>query len=191
MTCGSEKLCHLLRAMVSIEIACNLDFYIDHPYLTKKQLESETKFCKGYLLRLSMHFNSTDDMINTEASLKAALYVEILNNVKDRTWSSLMSMLGLASVLKAPISSIWPMTKDFKESFFNGTILLRVQEFLELEEIKILWFRCANVDRLAGKFVPNHFVPVVQEMKPSSHAFASEEATCSKKIKVDPSKLVA
>jgi len=170
--------------MVSIEIACNLDFYIDHPYLTKKQLESETKFCKGYLLRLSMHFNSTDDMINTEASLKAALYVEILNNVKDRTWSSLMSMLGLASVLKAPISSIWPMNKDFKESFFNGTILLRVQEFLELEEIKILWSRCANVDRLAGKFVPNHFVPVVQEMKPSSMLLLLKKPLVARKLKL-------
>ncbi|XP_066919735.1 uncharacterized protein [Clytia hemisphaerica] len=112
---GTEKLARDLRVAVSIELFLQREFYRCHPSLTKKIDEDLTlKIDKlnNTIVKKECH-DKEGDIIVKEAIL----------NLKNHTWSSLMSMFALVSVVKRDIVSVYPGDlSTFKPKLYNGTI---------------------------------------------------------------------
>lgn len=154
---GSEELNNILRSAVSLELAINEDFYTNHPYLVEKYDENSDK-SREFIFGITI----THESANSKHPIKAeADYI-----AKNRKWGSLISMLGLSSVVNRKIISVYPETSDIYSRVLNGTILPRIgSPTLETEDdIFIFWSRTSNnVSLEEGKYKANHFVPLIKK----------------------------
>ena len=94
------------------------------------------------------------------------IHKEAIHNLKDHSWSSLMAMLALASIIERNIVSVYPGDRSaFKPKIYNGEIYPLSGKSPE-KTLYILWSQINNLDVTIGKYVPNHFVPLINETAP-------------------------
>ena len=144
----------------------------------------------------SLHLRNAFAMCLSDAALTSfeqsdeivAVREEAKQNAKNYTFSSLMCMFALSSVIKCCVQSYYPVTNDTvtKQNWdslakmFNCTIFPRITNYVvdgAIESIHI--FRCAAMppSYLVDRKIPstkNHFVALCQPVKalqPGEHYF--------------------
>ena len=100
---GNNSFKEELRVMTSLELHLNADYYCKHPIFvlmaTSKyflSMESVLKVCVS-----EASFISNASSINL-------VKLEALKNCHEKTWSSFLCILTLASVIENPIQSLYP-----------------------------------------------------------------------------------
>ena len=110
---GNEHLAPLLRALVSIELFTQKEYYASHPYLQEKERVTPGRSLFEFFLK----------SVSTEkASHEVAITREAISNCHPREWCSMVCLFALSSVLKCPIKSIYPNTSTIYSTLFNGII---------------------------------------------------------------------
>ena len=181
----SEKLCHILRSLSVIELALNLSYYSHHLYYENFKalnLNENNLFVKTLSNRSASELNREN---RDYCLLQQAKYVSI-----NFTWSPMVMLLVLSSVINRKIRSIYPLVKNSFEVVYNTTISPRVESFSDI--LDVLWCRTNIYDsNYVHTFQPNHFVPVlvnqsyqtptkIMKLQWSESAAKSEKQTNSK-----------
>jgi len=169
---GDNRFVDELRAMVCIELFLNATFYINHPILESNKPSS-------FSLLLS---NKTFD-IKCE-SRERLVQFEAIHNCSSKTFSSLLSVLGLSTVIGRQIQMLYPDSGAVKfKSLFNSLISPK-SSLNDSEILNILFFREGIQP---GKlYQANHFVPIV--VKNFIETYATDEfPTLSFEEKGEPS----
>lgn len=159
---GNESVAALLRLLVAGELHFNRSFYADHEVFTETttsnpELYPDVLFAVALTKRGDRKFSETG---NREEAVKE----EALVACEVGQWSSLIHIMGMASVLSRPIVSTYPSVEFRYRCLINRLINPRTSEISLLpkeEAIHILWSRDGNLDNRPGSwYVPNHFVPL-------------------------------
>ena len=169
LLCGHEDLWNLLRDLTSIELFKNQEFYAFHPYIKDKShlfASENTAFSAA----------ASDGALadgyerNNPSSRAVVIRREAIRNAVPDTFSSLLCMFALSSVVGMDITTVYPeeIGKETKYSkFLNGTILPRVESTLFSKACSnvpiILMWTTSGITVLPGldsSFHPNHFVPL-------------------------------
>ena len=169
LLCGQEDLWNLLRDLTSIELFKNLEFYAFHPYIMDKShlfASENTAFSAA----------ASDGALadgyerNNPSSRAVVVRREAIRNAVPGTFSSLLCMFALSSVVGMDITTVYPeeIGKETKHSkFLNGTISPRVASTLFSNACSnvplILMWTTSGITVLPGfdsSFHPNHFVPL-------------------------------
>ena len=150
LICGNELLACLLRALVSIELVIHRSYYSNHPYIEEKQSVLPDK----NVFEACMKSLSTKDTTKEEAVVK-----EAITNCNALTWSSMMCLLALSSVIQSRIKSIYPNTSNYYAVMFNGFVYPRVTA--SEPDKHIMWTKSTSLETVGGSFKSNHFVPIV------------------------------
>jgi hypothetical protein len=181
LICGSELLSPLLRAAVSLELFMNAQYYVKHPFLQDKLLVEDIHLSENTQFLMSISENATKDSGTGDKGRKLSVIKEAILNSIDRTWTSLICMLGLSSVVGVSIKSLYPRSQGY-EKIIGGIIKPRCQNFnISTNDLSIMWTNSGIINTPECKFAPNHFVPIV--LGPL------ELESPSKKAKLDDSKL--
>ena len=117
---GREKLSEKLRAVVSLELCLNSEYYAKHPYIAQKSKEHPMKHPNYFFdIALSVDPNTKESKFE---QWKRTVVKEGINNSINNKWASLMCMFALSSVIKRGIRTVYPKTGGVLESVFNGEI---------------------------------------------------------------------
>ena len=105
-------------------------------------------------------FALTDQQIHTQLNdiqILTVFKTEVQNTLKDRTWSGMWQIIGIATALQMSINSIYPNYNPRVRNLFNTTIqpLIGSSQYT----ISVLWSGKVN----NGIFQPNHFVPLIDK----------------------------
>ena len=129
------------------------------------------------LLKISVSSTSFDTGCSGEDLVKA----EALHCCSDKTWSSYLCMLGLSTVVNAPIQTFYP---DFGfekyKLFFNQTAHPRF--FASCSDTFYILFCCSGTVINNDDFQPNHFVPLIPFRKPVKRKLSSIDEIREKRI---------
>lgn len=172
MLFGDESVSTLLRLLVAGELYFNSSFYAAHEAFTETsrsnpELYPDVLFTVALTKRGDRKFTETGD--RDEAVKEEALLVCEVGK-----WSSLVHIMGMASVLSRPIISVYPSVEIQYRCLVNRVINPRPSAISTLpkeEAIHILCSRDGNLDNRPNSwYTPNHFVPlcVVTAESPAS-----------------------
>lgn len=93
-----------------------------------------------------------------------AIICESVKTCEDNSWSSMVHLLGLCSVLDVCIESVYPNANEGLRPLFNRTIypLDRTTNDEKQPEFGIIWSRDGNLNTQPGfSYEPNHFALLV------------------------------
>ena len=156
---GDNSLIEELRAMTSIELYLNANFYCNHPSLLLKFDEYRDQISSSFnnILPLCASFKSLDSGLNGDQLVKE----EATSNCENKKWSSFISILALATVTNRKIHSYYPDCGEQKfKLLFNCFVEPRPPLKSEGDDLHIL-FCFEGVVRSGETFRPNHFVPLI------------------------------
>ena len=155
---GDESLAATLREATSQKLSESTDIFSSHPALISAA--NITRRTDDYLFPHTLA-RCTQAILDDTKDRNAAIEAEATRLGKDGEWASLMGMMGVAEVIKRPICSIYPNVRHNKLRDLFHQSIIPTDKVME-EPIYILWSREGGLDSDANtKFVPNHFVPVV------------------------------
>ena len=157
---GNDSANGLLRLMTSIEFYGNAHKYsVDH-----KSIAETAKSIRRNPHLLFPDILSNDggqDNWYKNGVAESAIRAEAIRTSVNYTYSCLGSVMALASVIKRPIHSLYPNVKYSLRDLFNRVIEPVSQETYT-EAFHVLWTRIGKLDDRRGAiFVPDHFVPVI------------------------------
>ena len=155
---GDNSVTADLRVLTSIELYIKVDYYCEHPYFLSAYGKHKEKVCHSLknILPLSVSHRAFDSSLSGRELVK----VEAILNCHDKTWSSFLCILGLASVTNRNILSYYP---DFGEQKFRLLFNCKVEPcppLRSLLDLHILF--CFRGEVKSGEiFKPDHFVPLL------------------------------
>ena len=172
MLSGKEELWSFLRELTSIELCLNAEYYSKHPYIDENAIifnTQNTAFTATISNQaLGSGYNRKDDGTKVDVVQR-----EAIRNAVPCTYTSLMCIFALSSVIGREIYSIYPeeQGKETKYSQLNnGVMKPRITHsklstnFNKETKLCIMWTRsgCNNfIPGISGDFEPNHFVPII------------------------------
>ena len=161
---GDNSLVSDLQVLTSIELYLKADFYSQHPYFSSAHAKHREKVSQSFknLLPMSVSNRALDFGFSGDQLVKK----EAILNCCDKTWSSFLCILGLASVTNRNIYCYYP---DCGEQRFRLLFNCKVEPCPPLRAISDLHVLfCFHGIVESGKvFQPNHFVPLVFDNKPA------------------------
>ena len=177
---GNNSLANTLRALTSIELYLNADFYHQHPDIVAVSKKTD----------LFPFFNSVYNLCfsdavfhNTEYFNSELVKAEAINSCVDKIWSSFMCVLALPSVIRKPLTIYYPNFGEMKLNvLFNRTIKPRINNDLE-SDLKILFCSLNSPSKQSAisYFKANHFVPLmVKKSLPLKRKFKNKSNFNSK-----------
>ena len=95
-----------------------------------------------------------------------AIICESMKTCEDKSWSSMLHLLGLSSVLNCCIESVYPIANEgFRPLFHQSIYPLETTSNIDREaKFGILWSRDGNLDNQPGfSFEPNHFALLIPD----------------------------
>ena len=166
---GDENRSHLLRLLVAGELYFNRSFYADHDAFNDA-VASGTDFFPAVLFTVALTTQGDkkfSDTGNREETIKEEAFVAC----EVRSWSSLVHIMAMSSVLCRLIVSMYPSVQFKYRCLVNRVINPRTSDTSATpkEPLNILWCRDGNLDNAdGGWYILNHFVPVVLADEPDS-----------------------
>lgn len=162
MLIGNEKLCHLLRALVSLELVLNHKFYhANHPFIEEKANYTEESM--STILEHAMSNYASENH-----SDKKKILVQAHLNLDNKAWSPFICILALSSVVSRKIQVVYPKTENIYEQIFNGTISPRIESAPAKSSLIIMFSMISSLEQFDGKFIANHFVPIFESAESSN-----------------------
>ena len=159
---GNLSLSTELRVLTAAEIFLNAEFYADHPHL-KTAIENPLSFTTD------LDTLYTTILSNPEASDSTRIQdiiCDAQSACNDKTWSFLLHVMGLRSVMGQPLISLYPNVNPGIRPFYHAK--LEPGEFRETPikhyPIVIMWL-CDNDIRCSSAYVVNHIVAVVPNQR--------------------------
>ncbi len=160
---GDERLTHLLRALVSIELITHADYYANHPHI-RELVDSGKEISLRSALRSTLDVDCMEYVTN-DNPLTVSIIEQAKRLILNGRWSPRIAIYALASVIKKPICSMYPPLSNFADRH-NFTVHPR-ECAEETNSLSILW---ANTQSAPTSTInnmhwsPNHFVPVIRVM---------------------------
>ena len=180
---GNESLSSYLRCLTSVELFENAKFYANHPLIESQHKNGAFTSLKN---AFAMCLSDAALTIFEQSDEIAAVLEEAKQTANNYTFSSMVCMVALSTVIQCGIQSYFPISNDTvaKENWdslakmFNCTIYPR--DHIHGNAIEYVhFFRCAAMPQryLVDRRIPstkNHFVTFCQPVKalqPAEHYF--------------------
>ena len=162
-----------LRLLTSIELFSNCQFYLKHPvfgsaFNLQKTNKNVTERPPMTFFRMSLKNSTIDKCNNDKDYVENAVKFEAISKCRNNEWSSFMCILGLSSVIKQNIQSIFPDRGAYMDRLLKNQKITPRGESSTINEIFLLFCQTSRINMLtqAGEaFKANHFVPLVQAYK--------------------------
>ena len=130
--CGTDIHAPLLRLFTVVELYENPEFYATHPFYkaNMKAYKNNDMFILG---------QAGEKIMNANGDLVTAVKAEARDCAKDYRYSPPLCMLGLASVIKRPIFSVFPEVKELDKlrNLMHQEVIVREEAMFE--PITIMW----------------------------------------------------
>ena len=174
----------LLRALTSIELFLNAEFYASHPLLQNFLATENTSSLLGSFFQVDHSFNDSNLFQRNLTAHVDNVKIEALENCKNGRWSPFMSVLALSSVLGLEIHSFYPKAgagqpDNCAYKVLNSIVKPREETNGAKAPVRLLWTRLHSQKNPCSKsFIPNHVVPLFLVKKPS---FMLKKAICASK----------
>ena len=103
-------------------------------------------------------------------------------------WGTFLDVMAVATVLKRPLFSLYPLFESNKgiRPLLNGLLQPRVTTGKDSRAFYILWSREGFDNRPGMIFQPNHFVPVISHLSNAQSSMTANTDMPSVKIKASP-----
>ena len=153
---GNESYAMLLRLLVALELALNVDFYAQHPKFASFPSggrHPNTVFC------LCLSKSSDKAFHDSEQDRKVAIWSEARTASTPKEWSGYFHVLALSAVLARPVFSSYPNCQSWTRDFVHGIVYPRLVTF-SADPVFLLWSRDGSDNRPGTWYEPNHFVPL-------------------------------
>lgn len=184
--CGSYALSNVLRMLTAAEVYIHANQYANHPKLQRAVDCPEITYSSNNLFSI---------MLRDEASIISepvkAIEKEALVTCRDKQWSGMVDIMGIASVLHTNIWSVYPDCNSNIRPFISGIVEPLIPSN-DSENIFIMWSRDGNMDITHGRpFEPNHFIPILYKYtcpEEMEHGMVHERPTKTRKT-IDEGKI--
>ena len=156
---GDETLNGTLRVLTACELYLNAEFYANHSKIY--QASGDSSYSEKTLFTLMLTAAGENEWQVSSSKVKA-VKAEAAGISEDKVWSGLVHLMGLATVIKRPIFSVYPNANLALRPLMHGLIHPRLCSPADVSPVHIMWSRDGNLDNRPGAvFQPNHFVPLV------------------------------
>jgi len=159
LLCQSNRLSSVLRLLTAAELFVNANQYVNHPKLQLAYDCPDITYDRKTLFAILLREEASIISDHIKAVLK-----EAADTCNDMQWSGMLDIMGLASVLKKNIRSVYPDCNGNIRPLINGVVkplTCTISSSLE-NTLFILWSRDGDFHSIPGQpFQPNHFVPIV------------------------------
>ena len=169
---GNESHHIELRARASVELICNIEYYINEECLFHSN--------SGQALFWIAHYSSSaaDSYLNMNVASNqlTVLWNCIRQGIVLNSWVGMWHICALASVTQSCVRSIYPAEEvqvnctSQVRNVLNITIYPRIQNAF-LGSSSVMWSR---VGEYHGLWQPNHFVPCLENLQQDTSAPANE-----------------
>ena len=159
MLVGDNSLVGDLRAMTSIELYLNANFYSDHPHFLSSFDKHKVSICQHLknILPMCVSYQAVDCSLTGDQLVKK----EAILNCSDKTWSSFLCILALASVTNRNVFCYYPdCGEDRFKLLFNCMIEPCPPIKAVSSDLHIL-FCFEGIVKAGQVFKPNNFVPLI------------------------------
>lgn len=173
---GDDQHWSYLRELTSLELFLNAKFYSDHPYVQEKSKHFSKENTAFSAVISDAALGKGYDRKDAESRIEVVKREACRNSVPG-TFSSLICMLALSSVIGRNIVSLYPeeIKKETRYSLCNNGLIkpktyheMFKNKFNENHSIILLWTKDGSSSFIPGtsrEFKPNHFVPVIQQQQ--------------------------
>lgn len=172
---GSDTLAPILRLLVAGELFLNAKYYATHPRFST--LSGKTTFHPGSLFAVSLSCDH-HDLRQRENVIRK----EAIETCRQGKWAALVQIMALASVLRRPVFSVYPLASKALRPLLHGKIFPRESVQLRYpaptdRTVYIMFSRDSSLSSIPGVgFNPNHFVPLFPaEDKPRDKQYSFDE----------------
>ena len=177
-----------LRWLTSIELYENANFYCQRPVLLE---------CLKVHSNVYSNFNSIFSCYFSQKSLNSFVSTDIAKSVKDEAiynlkngqYCSFLCILALSTIIGTQINCIYPSIGQKKYSLlFNNVIKPRQSYSSSVSHVTTpisIMFSRIGINENYAEFVPNHFVPIIQDSRKvlvKRHASHNSCPTPTKKL---------
>ena len=182
---GTMEYSTVLRILTAIELFENADYYEKHPRF-REALQSGCSFGELTVFTLALKEPGIVEWERSHSRV-SAVQSEAIGGCQLGGWSSLMHIMGLATVIRRPIFTLYPNCAEGIRPLLHGIVKPRVN----MPDVVptcfyILWSRDGDLDsRPNAVYIPNHFVPLFQEEQVKNYI---QPATTHPKIVHEPLK---
>ena len=157
-----------------MELFLNAKFYSNHPYVQEKSKHFSTENNAFSAVISNAALGKGYDRKDADSRVEVVKREACRNSVPG-TFSSLICMLALSSVIGKNIFSLYPeeISKETKYSLCNNGVIkpktyheMFKSQFDENHRIILLWTKDGSssfIPGTSGEFKPNHFVPLIQQ----------------------------
>lgn len=134
---GNESYAMLLRLLVALELALNVDFYAQHPKFASfpsggRHPKTVFSFCLSKSSDKAFH--------DSEQDRKVAIWSEARTASTPKEWSGYFHVLALSAVLSRPVFSSYPNYQSWTRDFVHGIVYPRLVTF-SADPVFLLWSR--------------------------------------------------
>ena len=171
---GNESLSKSIRFLTPIELYRFSEFYAKHPHAESLWkaggLPKDVK-SKNSLVSQSFGENASWAFKKGEG-WNDSILIQAEDNCNLGTWSPLICLMALASVISLTIESVFPdCNQESTQRIFNGSMSPRVKKSLfSAPKVTILWSRIGTISNAFG-YKANHCVPLVEMKEWTSRAY--------------------
>lgn len=156
---GNEDLHLLLRLLTAIELFLHASYYARHPKFQSCLPSCDVPEDIMFTLCLS---DAGTKMWESTKCREDAIKRELATGCRVYTWSVMVHLMALATVIGRSIYSAFPEDCSKTRPFFHGKISPRECSF-HADPAIILWSRDGSLNTCpAGWYQPNHFIPLVE-----------------------------
>jgi len=164
---GSYRYSSFLRILTAVELYLNRDKYSVHPRLQFLSECPEVSFSAMNIWAVMLREEACTLGTRSENGGHAAeIICEAKTTAHDGSWSGMLDILALSSVLGCKIYSVYPDCNSNIRCILSG-IINPLQENPEYKNIVIpvMWSRDGNFDNTPNyPYQPNHFVPLIKKI---------------------------
>ena len=166
---GTEAFHHDMRLRIAMELVLHRSEYLDSKYLSRGHNSDQGSSTSASDFALYSEFYSAD------LSIEDIYHKEINDILKKGTFMGLWQLFALASVLRCPLFSVFPMKgEDCIRQNHHRLILPRKYDDPIPFPRFIMWSTTRS-DMTDDYWVPNHVIPLMPMIQPRETARATEE----------------
>lgn len=158
LLCGSYDLANMLRILTAAELFTNAEKYAKHPKILEAFESPEITYSRNNLFTIILR----DGPSSISDPIKA-IEQEALLTCKDKQWSGMVDIMGLATVINRNIWSVYPDCNGNIRPLISGIVRPLSSSLTQgIQTIYIMWSRDGNMDNCHGRpYEPNHFIPLL------------------------------
>lgn len=124
---------------MTTELILYADFYAEHPYIFDKIQNNPDRY-RNYVFGMTTSCAASEDLSSDATTMFDCVKKEVILNIENRPWGSMMTMLALSSVVKRKMKSLYPITSNTTNvSVYNGNITPRDSIMERSCTLLIMW----------------------------------------------------